>query len=122
MRGTQRRRQRGRLTFIRCREGRIVIYQTNNPHSITNKFIVIYQNILPLRMCKYIYTCYTCVSAAIFKQNYSPISVVPPCWALTAILAKASLNNRDAAAVPEGIMKLKLADFYLIIHNFFYPY
>lgn len=34
------------------------------------------------------------------NNEHSPISVVPPCWALTAIFASASLNNRDAAAVP----------------------
>lgn len=35
---------------------------------------------------------------------FLPISVVPPCCALTAILASASLNKRDAAAAPIGRM------------------
>lgn len=31
-----------------------------------------------------------------------PISEVPPCCALTAIFANASLNKRDASAAPEN--------------------
>lgn len=32
--------------------------------------------------------------------QHLPISMVPPCWALTAILARASLNRLDAAEAP----------------------
>lgn len=37
----------------------------------------------------------------ILKALCLPISVVPPCWALTAILASASLKTREADAVPK---------------------
>ena len=47
----------------------------------------------------------------ILVYGYLPISIVPPCWALTAILARASLNKLDAADAP-GI-NLKRITYYL---------
>lgn len=43
----------------------------------------------------------TSTLSLLLKSHVLPISVVPPCWALTAILASASLKTRDAEAVPE---------------------